>query len=403
MTLLSACLIIKNEEKWLDQCLNSLSDAVDEIIIVDTGSTDKSKEIAEKYNCKIFDFTWTGSFSAARNYAIEQAQGEWIISIDADETLINGIDLPAYLRNIPLNVGGVLIERENLYTDFLIGKSQVEVRSNLRIFRNNKKIRWNRNVHEHVSFSIRESGFEITSSPFKILHHLNELNEDEFIRKQKNYLSILENDTQAANKLYNLFFKAQTYHILKDRGKARIILDELLDLKPSGNLLFLSLSQFAIICLELQDLLAAREKLALSIDLFPEQSFGYFLLSQILFRENKFEEALSLENKWILSGEKVKEREVLEGDLYLAKEQAAEFKGICYLRSAQLEKAIEELKEGLTGKPQASGCYLRSAQVHFMSGNFKESISCAERAIELNPGWKEASEFLKKIQRINSL
>lgn len=403
MTFLSACLIIKNEEKWLDQCLESLYDAVDEIILIDTGSSDKSKTIAQKYGCKIWDFKWTGSFSDARNYAIEQAKGDWIISMDADETLINGNELPQLLKKIPLSVGGVLIERENIFTDFITGKSLVEVRSNLRVFRNNKKIRWNRNVHEHVSFSIKNSGFEINSSAFKILHHLNELNEEELNRKQRNYLSILEEDNNLNNKPYNLFFIAQTHYILKSPEKARIILDELLELKPSGNLLFLALSQYAVIGMELSDFIIAKEKLALSITLFPKQSYGYFLMSQILLKENKFKEALNLENKWIIAGEKVKEREVLEGDLYLSKEQAAEFKGICYLRSGQFEKAIKELSGGLTGNPHASGCFLRCSQVHFMSGNFKESLSCVEKAIYLNPGWKEASEFLQKIQRVNSI
>ena len=68
---LTLSMIIKNEEKFLEGCLDSVKDIVDEIIIVDTGSSDKSLEIAAKYNAKIYHFDWIDDFSAARNYALK--------------------------------------------------------------------------------------------------------------------------------------------------------------------------------------------------------------------------------------------------------------------------------------------------------------------------------------------
>ena len=82
---ISLCMIAKNEEKYLEQCLRSVKDIVDEIIIVDTGSTDKTKEIAKKFNAKIFDFKWVDDFSAARNESIRHATKDWILVLDADE------------------------------------------------------------------------------------------------------------------------------------------------------------------------------------------------------------------------------------------------------------------------------------------------------------------------------
>lgn len=401
MTFLSACLIIKNEEHWLDQCLNSLFNVADEIIIVDTGSTDKSMSIAEKYNCKIFYFKWTGNFSEARNFAISKASGEWIISIDADETLVKANDLKAFLKNIPLTVGGVLIERENQFKDLQTEKFLVEIRSNLRIFRKNNTIFWSRPVHEHISFSIRNSALEIISSPFKILHHLTSLTENELFIKQRKYFSILEEDKDHRNELYNAFFKAQTHLILKDPTSAKRILEELLINDPVGNLLFLALNQYVIICLTLNDLTAAKENLNLSIEHFPNQSFGYYLMAQLLFKENNFVEAMNFENKWIISGDKISTRANLEGDMYLAIEQAAEFTGICCIRSGQFEKALEKLSPGLTDNPFASGCYLRAGQVYFMMGNNMESKAHAKKAVELNPDWKEAVEFFNKIWLLN--
>ena len=91
---LSACMIVKNEEKLLPQCLESIKDAVDEIILVDTGSTDKTVKIAEKYGARVFHHPWRGDFSEARNYSLQQATCDWILVVDADEKLERE-DVPA--------------------------------------------------------------------------------------------------------------------------------------------------------------------------------------------------------------------------------------------------------------------------------------------------------------------
>lgn len=87
MASISLCMIVKNEEKVLARCLESIKNAVDEIIIADTGSTDKTKEIAFKYTDKVFDFAWTDDFSAARNFSFSKASGEYIMWLDADDVI----------------------------------------------------------------------------------------------------------------------------------------------------------------------------------------------------------------------------------------------------------------------------------------------------------------------------
>src|SRR3989344_2135515 len=84
---ISLCMIAKNEEKHLEECLNSVKELVDEVIIVDTGSTDKTKQIAKKFNAKIYDFKWVDDFSAARNESLKHATKDWILVLDADEVL----------------------------------------------------------------------------------------------------------------------------------------------------------------------------------------------------------------------------------------------------------------------------------------------------------------------------
>lgn len=81
----SVCMIAKNEEKYIEQCLRRLMKYNMEIIVADTGSTDRTKEIAAKYTDNLYDFEWCDDFSAARNFAVSKASNNWILILDCDE------------------------------------------------------------------------------------------------------------------------------------------------------------------------------------------------------------------------------------------------------------------------------------------------------------------------------
>lgn len=87
MITISLCMIVKDEERVLGRCLDSIVDLVDEVVIVDTGSTDATKKIAGEYGARLYDFEWIDDFSAARNFAFSKATCEYIYSADADEVL----------------------------------------------------------------------------------------------------------------------------------------------------------------------------------------------------------------------------------------------------------------------------------------------------------------------------
>lgn len=87
MPLISLCIIARNEESVLGRCLDSVADLVDEIILVDTGSTDRTKAAAAEYAAKIYDFPWCDDFSAARNFAVSQAVGDYWMWLDADDVI----------------------------------------------------------------------------------------------------------------------------------------------------------------------------------------------------------------------------------------------------------------------------------------------------------------------------
>src|SRR5688572_3396782 len=85
---LSVCLITKNEERFLGQCLESIRDLAQQIVVVDTGSTDATRDIAARFGAEISLFDWCDDFSAARNAALEHATGDWVLFLDADEELL---------------------------------------------------------------------------------------------------------------------------------------------------------------------------------------------------------------------------------------------------------------------------------------------------------------------------
>ena len=94
---ITACLIIRNEEAFLEGCLRSISGLVDEIVVVDTGSTDSSIEICRRNGARVLEWAWRDDFAAARNVGLEAANSDWLLYIDADERLIE--TSPAELRS----------------------------------------------------------------------------------------------------------------------------------------------------------------------------------------------------------------------------------------------------------------------------------------------------------------
>ncbi len=146
---ISACLIVKNEEHNLPRCLNSVKRIVDEYIVVDTGSTDQTKQVAASFGAKVFDFLWNNDFSAAKNEALAQAGGDWIIFLDADEYLQAGDDQKLYDLLLKNNENKDIESVACSMVDFDTDKQIVMGRtSNVRVFRNLEDIRYVGKVHE---------------------------------------------------------------------------------------------------------------------------------------------------------------------------------------------------------------------------------------------------------------
>ena len=146
---LSLCMIVKNEEKFLPRCLESVKDHVDEIIIVDTGSTDSTVEIAKRYNAKIYYHAWENSFSKARNYSLKYATCDWIIWLDADEEVDkeDAHKLKEVIKDNDVNV---------IYLPMFnkpVGGKNISVFNSEKIFKNHIGIYFEGIVHNALKYS----------------------------------------------------------------------------------------------------------------------------------------------------------------------------------------------------------------------------------------------------------
>lgn len=138
---ISLCMIVKNEESCLERCLQSVQGIADEIIIVDTGSTDKTKEIAKRYTNHIHDFIWIDDFAAARNHALNFATSEFILQLDADEVLLDSQE--ELKRALDKDFYYIRIKND-------LGSGQYLSHQFIRLFRNSPEIRYQGALHEQV-------------------------------------------------------------------------------------------------------------------------------------------------------------------------------------------------------------------------------------------------------------
>ncbi|OAT80851.1 tetratricopeptide repeat-containing glycosyltransferase family 2 protein [Desulfotomaculum copahuensis] len=170
----SMCLIVRNEEDCLASCLDSARHLVREIIVVDTGSTDRTCEVAAACGATVFHFAWNDDFAAARNYSLNQAGGEWILVLDADEMLapVTAEEFARLLSNTETE--GYFVHIQN-HLGNGAGSAHDQV---VRLFKNRPGYRFAGAIHEQVAGAIKRAnrGGGLASSPL-VIHHYGYLDE----------------------------------------------------------------------------------------------------------------------------------------------------------------------------------------------------------------------------------
>jgi glycosyltransferase involved in cell wall biosynthesis len=217
MESISACLIVKNEEAVLYRCLESLSPWVDEVIIVDTGSTDRTLEIAKKYTSKVLTFAWCDNFSAARNYSLEQASGTWILWVDADDIIPEdtGIKLRLLAQSASSHTGYFALHYvyPKEYNHFSVRRYA--------LFRNDPCIRFQGRVHEQIYDPIEHRKFQVVETELEIIHATPAVREADILQKKLFYLKLLELDAaECPHRPYTWYHLGAAYHADQQFKKA---------------------------------------------------------------------------------------------------------------------------------------------------------------------------------------
>jgi len=179
---LSACMIVKNEEKMLERTLPNLSRYVDEIILVDTGSSDNTAEVAKKFGAKVYHFAWIDDFSAARNESLKYAAGDWILWIDADEFMTEE-DLKV-LRST-LEVSNFSFHSFTLFESKLGTCEKKNGYQRVKVFRNHLGYRFIRPINEQL---VDAQGKVLEGQLIPVcLYHWGQNLEEERMRKKREW------------------------------------------------------------------------------------------------------------------------------------------------------------------------------------------------------------------------
>lgn len=318
--MITLSMIVKNEEKHLANCLESVKHVVDEIILVDTGSTDNTLEIAQKYSAKIFHFEWINDFAAARNFALERSSGDWILYLDADECLsqksVN--ELQKLTKNKRREAFKCIINNIDEIN------SRPSVMTYTRLFPNDKRLRFEGKVHEQIENSLRKNGFVIKNSRIEIDHYGYNLTKDDLQNKAKRNLSILLKQFDETKSSYYAFHLGQTYAILNEKKNAvKYFTISLLDPKLERESRALSYRYLAIDEAGRQNFREASKLIDKSLQCDNEQPLALFAAANIYLKlgdaniAEKYSRKAFEENRKYLRGEKTSTQNILIDELQL--------------------------------------------------------------------------------------
>lgn len=293
---LSACIIAKDEEKNIGRCINSLRNTVDEIIVIDTGSSDKTIEICENLGAKVIRSVWENNFAKARNLSLEYATMNWIIYVDADECLDehDSLNLKAQLNP---SYEGFCVDLINV-----VKGAQTLTCNSLRIFKNKKEYRFTGRIHEQIFPSINKFYTEdcIGMLRIKLYHYGYDSDLMDIRKKQSRNLTIF-NSYPDSEKDGFYYYNYGNEHLRLGDIKSALKYYELSTITPgydNGFRVFLPIyiTKANYDLKRFKDALESSEQFLKVYDNFPDL---YFLKASCHYEIGKYTDALINLNKYI--------------------------------------------------------------------------------------------------------
>lgn len=299
--LLSACLIVKDEQEFLEGCLHSLAGLVHEIVVVDTGSKDQTKDIARRFTGNIYTFSWNDNFSEARNYCVSKARGKWILQIDADER-IRPVEY-SYLKSL-------LAEPEVLAYRTLnecLPEYTASHRS-FRLYRNDRRIRYTGVIHETVEKSVlslvRSKGLKVENCDL-YFEHLGYINDPQAKHKRDYPLLQKELERDTSNGMNWHRFALIQYHLnyieearVSNNTALTILRNQKDSLPPPDGVLLYHLEAY----LKTDDEEDVYPILIEGLDHYPHDPVLNYLLARAHIQNGKYSDAIPLFMRLIEQG-----------------------------------------------------------------------------------------------------
>jgi tetratricopeptide (TPR) repeat protein len=400
--LLSVCLIAKNEEQFLAECLDSVRSVADEIILVDTGSTDRTIEIAQSYGCRVLHRAWDDDFSAARNAGLAMARGRWILCLDADERLADpSRALPSAILSATPEVGGFLIERHDAVIHPEDGQSDVYPVEILRLLRNRRDIRYEGIIHERPNETVIRAGLETRSlATLKLTHLVSHLPQEHLEAKQQRYLRLLDLELESDSRnFWAHYYRGKTLWFLRRQEEAQSVFRGILD--DQGCSVSLRASAWCMLAALLSEeglRGAAVECVQESLALLPHQSLAYYVLAEILYADGRFAHAREAYRRVRRSMDPESAPGQILGDLCMTQEKRGYKLGCCSLALGEIAEAESQFRDGLDGNPRHGGCHYGLARAALLRDDRRGAIERLEDAVKNDPAWKTPRDLLAELK-----
>ena len=421
-------MIVKDEEAFLGRCLDSIKALVDEIIVVDTGSIDRTVDIAGSYGAKIYHHAWEGDFSKHRNQSISYAGGDWILIMDADE-VIAARDLDE-IRSIlaKIEADGFVFTLRNYESDYNIANLTMNpndyeegkgypgfIPSDLiRLFKNDPDIYFAGKVHETVTESFQQTKKIVYNTGIPI-HHYGKVRANRVSRKQDIYLKLGE-DKVMENPEDSIAYKglSDQYLELGMPEKALEVLNQSVALFPEMVQLRFNRG-LALDRLNRPD--EARNEYLWVIERKPDHLGACHNLGQIFFNENQIDKTIGVLNQGISLGLMHPAVFVLLGRAYNAVgkcdmaltsfDHALEIqpdcpdvnchKAVIFLNRKMYEPALNALEREIEIGGNLAGAYSLLGQMSLVMKDMESATKFFQKVLTIKPDDQTAKKHLENI------
>jgi glycosyltransferase involved in cell wall biosynthesis/Flp pilus assembly protein TadD len=384
---ISACMIVRNEEKFLAKCLNSISDYVDEIIVVDTGSNDRTVEIAESFGARIYHHPWEDHFSRHRNQSFGYASYDWILYIDADEELLagSGETLRKSIMDAENDTDAIAVILECLFND---GKSMA-YNNAVRLFRNNRGFYYKGRVHNYI-VGVKK----VLCCPIRLFHHGYNLDKTGMSRKFERTTKLLKLDIadDPSDPRPHHFLSASylSENMPKEALKEASESIALCETKQAfSHNYFWSIYIAASACLNLGKKEEARAFAKKGIRIFPDHLDSHYILSLIAHEDHNREEFETHYRNYLRIKETYHANPEKFGEMVLNTIGSQWF---LHLLSAFLlmdecieKEAAKEIKASILLCPDVYILNMRLGNYYFNHNRFSEAEACFRKASETKP------------------